>query len=77
MDITKDILSLYPKEDKMVTDDPMNDLMLQLFTVARKHTQQAFLALHGQLLALVHKHIPPAQAGVFLAATFQVMCTYH
>ena len=26
---------------------------------------------------LVHEHIPPAQAGVFLAAIFQIMCTYQ
>ena len=39
--------------------------------------EEAFLALHGQLSVLVHKHVLPAQARVFLAATFQVMCTYH
>ena len=25
---------------------------------------------------LVHQHVPPAQAGVFLAAIFQIMCMY-
>ena len=77
MDITKDILALYPKEDKTAKDDPMNDLMVPAFAVAQRHTEEAFLALHGQLPALVHKHVPLAQARVFLAAIFQVMCTYR
>ena len=77
MDITKDILSLYPKENKLALADPMNDLMIRAFAVAPRHTEEAFLTLHMQLLTLAHKHVPLAQAGVFLAATFQVMCTYH
>ena len=77
MDITKDILALYPKEDKTAMTDPMNDLMVRAFAVAWSHMEEAFLALHGQLPALVHKHVPPAQAGVFFTAIFQVMCTYQ
>ena len=30
-----------------------------------------------QLLALVHRHIPPQQARVFLASLLQVMCSYQ
>ena len=30
-----------------------------------------------QLSALVHRHIPPQQAGVFLASLLQVMCSYQ
>ena len=34
MDITKDILSLYPKEDNTAKADPLNDIMVQAFAVA-------------------------------------------
>ena len=34
------------------------------------------MTLHLKLPALVHQHVPPAQAGVFLATIFQIMCTY-
>ena len=34
------------------------------------------MTLHLKLPALVHQHVPLAQAGVFLAAIFQIMCTY-
>ena len=77
MNITKDILALCPKEDKMAMANPINDLMNRAFAVARAHMEEAFLVLHSQLPALVHKHVPLAQAGVFLAAIFQVMCKYR
>ena len=77
MQITKDILALYPLEDKKNTTDPPNDLTVWAFTVAQRHVEDTFLALHGQLPMLVHQHIPLAQAGVFLATTFQIMCTYR
>ena len=76
MQIIKDILALYPPEDIKGTTDPANDLTVQVFTMARRHVEDAFLALHGQLLALVHQHVPLVQASVFLAAIFQIMCTY-
>ena len=47
MEITKDILSLCPKEDNMAMADPLNDVMVQAFTVAQRHTEEAFVALHG------------------------------
>ena len=77
MQITKDILALYPPEDQKNTTDPPNDLTVWAFTVAQRHVEDTFLALHGQLPMLVHQHIPLAQAGVFLATTFQIMCTYR
>ena len=47
MQIVKDILALYPPEDKKDTTDPANDLTVRAFTAARRHVEDAFLALHG------------------------------
>ena len=76
MQITKDILALYPPEGEKETVDPLHDLTVRAFTLAQRHIEDTFLALHRQLPMLVHQHVPRAQAGVFLAATFQIMCTY-
>ena len=77
MEITKEILALYPLEGKKEHADPLHDLTIWAFNAARKHIDQAFLCLHHKLPALVHQHVPPMQAGVFLAAMFQIMCTYQ
>ena len=60
-----------------MTTDPLNDLTVWAFNAAQRHVEDACLALHGQLLTLMHQHVPPAQASIFLAATFQIMCTYR
>ena len=77
MQITKDILGLYPPEGKKETADPFNDLTIQAFSTAQRHVQDTCKALHGQLPMLVHQHVPLAQASIFLAATFQIMCMYR
>ena len=43
----------------------------------RTHTEKAIEAVNVQLLALVHCHVLPQQAGVFLASLLQVMCSYR
>ena len=84
MEITKEILSLYLAKDKppLTKDDPTPvtlqwDVRALAFAVAHKHMEEALIALHNQLLALVHWHVPPSQAGVFLSTTFQVMCIFR
>ena len=76
MEITKEILALYPPEDKKEPIDPLHNLTIWAFNAARKHIEEASLCLHHKLPVLVHQHVPPAQAGVFLAAIFQIMCMY-
>ena len=76
MEITKEILALYPLEGKKEPADPLHDLTVRAFNAARRHIESTFLSLHWQLPVLVHQHVPPTQAGVFLAAIFQIMCTY-
>ena len=76
MEITKEILALYLPEGKKEPTDPLHDLMIQAFNAARKHIEDDFQSLHHKLPVLVHQHVPLAQAGVFLAAIFQIMCTY-
>ena len=76
MEITKEILALYPPEGKKEPADPLHDLTIRAFNTAQKHIEEDFLCLHHKLPALVHQHIPPVQAGVFLAAIFQIMCMY-
>ena len=78
MQITEDILGLYSPEDKKKKEatNPLHNLTAQAFDVAQKHVEDACMTLHLELPALVHQHVPLAQAGVFLAAIFQIMCTY-
>ena len=77
MQITKEILALYPPKDKKDTADRLNDLTARAFGVPQRQVEDAFRVLHGQLPTLVHKHVPPVQASVFLATTFQIMCMYR
>ena len=51
--------------------------MVLAFVVARRHTEEAILAIHGQLPVLVDKYVPPEQAGIFISGAFNVMCTYY
>ena len=77
MQITKDILGLYPSEDKKETGDPLHDITDPAFNVAQRHVEEACRTLHLKLPTLMHQHVPPAQAGVFLAAIFQIMCMHQ
>ena len=40
-------------------------------------TEKAIETINAELSVLVHHHVPPQQAGVFLATLFQVMCSYQ
>ena len=77
MQITKDILGLYSLEDKKKTADPLHDLTARAFDTVQRHVEDACRALHLKLPTPVHQHIPWAQACVFLAAIFQIMCMYQ
>ena len=77
MEIMKEILALYPPEGKKEPADPLHDLTIRAFNTARKHIEDAFLSFHHKLPALIHQYVPPAQACVFLASIFQIMCTYQ
>ena len=77
MEITKDILALYPLEGEKKPVDPLHDLTVRAFTAARRHIKDALVSLNRQLPALVHQHVPLVQAGIFLTTIFQIMCTYR
>ena len=76
---TEDILALLPaKESPFLTPVvPWEDILTPALTATRKHTEKAIEAVNMQLSALVHRHVPPQQAGVFLASLLQVMCSYR
>ena len=74
----EDILALLPVEESpyLTPVVPKEDILTPALQVTRTHTEKAIEAVNIQLLALVHQHIPPQQAGVFLASLLQVMCSY-
>ena len=76
---TEDILALLPVEDSpyLTLVMPKEDLLTPALQVTWTHTQKAIEAINVQLLALAHQHVPPQQAGVFLACLLQVMCSYQ
>ena len=76
---TEDILALLPAEESpyLTPVVPREDILTPALTATRKHTEKAIEAVNVQLPALVHRHIPPQQAGVFLASLLQVMCSYQ
>ena len=55
---------------------PREDILSPALEATRAHTEKAIEAVNAELSVLVHRHIPPQQAGVFLATLFQVMCSY-
>ena len=75
---TEDILALLPAEDSPYPTPvmPKEDLLTPALQATWTHTEKAIEAVNIQLLALVHQHIPPQQAGVFLASLLQVICSY-
>ena len=75
---TEDILALLPAEESpyLTPVVPKEDILTPALQVTQTHTEKAIEAVNVQLLALVHRHVPPQQAGVFLASLLQVMCSY-
>ena len=76
---TEDILALLPAEESpyLTPVMPKEDILTLALQVTRTHMEKAIEAVNIQLSALVHWHIPPQQAGVFLASLLQVMCSYQ
>ena len=76
---TEDILALLPTEESpyLTPVMPKEDILTPALQATRTHTEKAIEAVNVQLSALVHCHIPPQQAGVFLASLLQVMCSYQ
>ena len=76
---TEDILSLLPAEESLYMTPvmPKEDILTPALQATRTHTEKAIEAVNVQLSALVHRHIPPQKAGVFLASLLQVMCSYQ
>ena len=77
--MTEDILALLPAEDEPVLPSvvPHCDLLTPALTVTWAHMDTAIDTVREQLSDLVHRHVPPGQAGVFLASLLQMMCSYH
>ena len=75
----EDILALLPAEESLYLTPvvPWEDIFTLALTATRNHTEKAIEAINVQLSALVHRHILPQQAGVFLASLLQVMCSYR
>ena len=76
---TEDILALLPVEESpyLTPVVPKEDLLTQALQATRTHTEKAIVAVNVQMSALVHQHVPPQQAGVFLAFLLQVMCSFQ
>ena len=66
---TEDILALLPVEESpyLTPVMPKEDILTPALQATRTHTEKAIEAINVQLSALVHRHIPPQQAGVFLS----------
>ena len=75
----EDILALLPAEESpyLTPVMPKEDILTPALQVTQTHTEKVIEAVNVQLSALVHWHIPPQQAGVFLASLLQVMCSYQ
>ena len=76
---TEDILTLLPMEESpyLTPVVPKEDILTPALPVTQTHMEKAIEAINVQLSALVHHHVPPQQAGVFLASLLQVMCSYQ
>ena len=75
----EDILALLPTEESpyLTPVVPKEDILTPALQATRTHMEKAIEAINVQLSALVHRHVPPQQAGVFLASLLQVMCSYR
>ena len=76
---TEDLLALLPEEESpyLTPVVPKEDILTPALKAALTHTEKAIEAISEQLSALVHHHILPQQARVFLASLLQVMCSYR
>ena len=76
---TEDILALLPPEESSYLTPVVSkeDILTLALQATRNHMEKAIEAVNVQLLALVHRHVPPQQAGVFLASLLQVLCSYR
>ena len=76
---TEDILALLPAEESpyLTPVVPKEDILTPALQATRTHMEKAIEAINIQLSALVHWHMLPQQAGVFLASLLQVMCSYQ
>ena len=76
---TEDILALLPAEESpyLTPVVPQEDILTLALMSTCKHTEKAIESVNVQLLALVHRHVLPQQAGVFLASLLQVTCSYQ
>ena len=76
---TEDILDLLPAEESpyLTPVVPKEDILTPALQATQTHMEKAIEAVNVQLLALVHRHIPPQQAGVYLASLLQVMCSHQ
>ena len=76
---TEDILNLLPAEESpyLTPVVPQEDILILALTATQNHTEKAIDTVNIQLSALVHCHVPPDQAGVFLASLLQVLCSYR
>ena len=78
-EVTEDVLALLPAKDEPVLPSvvPHCDLLTLALTATQAHMDMAIDTVSEQLSDLVHHHVPPGQAGVFLASLLQMMCSYH
>ena len=76
---TEEILNFLTKEDSLYLTPVIakEDILTLALQAVCKHTETAVAAINTQLSALVHEHILPPHAGVFLATLFQVLCSYQ
>ena len=56
---------------------PWEDILTPALQATRNHTEKAIEAVNVQMSTLVHHHVLPQQARVFLASLLQVMCSYQ
>ena len=75
----EDILVLLPVEESpyLTPVMPKEDILTPALQATRTHMEKAIAAINVQMSALVHRHVLPQQAGVFLASLLQVMCSYR
>ena len=76
---TEDILAILPAEVSpyLTPVVPREDVLSPALEATHTHMEKAIEAINAELSVLVHCHVPPQQAGVFLATLFQVMCSYQ
>ena len=56
--------------------DPLHEIIVRAFAVARTPTETAINEVHDQLAPLAEQHVPAGQERVFLTGAFNVVCSY-